>query len=116
MADIGNRSTGFAEDACTRTSTPSSGTTGLSTSSNLRPSGEPGRSQTSAFIVTPGEILTMTSAHPERRVLVGHQGEGVAVHPVDPAEHADDVIEQAAGIGSGEEDGEPGRDHRHHGA
>jgi hypothetical protein len=54
MRDVGKRSTGFADEARTRTSTPSSGTAGLAISLTANPATGPGLSQTIAFIFSAG--------------------------------------------------------------
>ena len=38
--------------------------------------------------------LQPLSAQPERRILIGHEHEGVAVHSVAPSQHTDDEVEQ----------------------
>jgi len=50
---------------------------------------------------------------PERRVLVGDEGERIGGHPAAPAEDSLDEGEHAAGVGTGEHDGEPRHDHDH---
>src|SRR5947199_376883 len=82
------------------------------TTSTFSAAGEPGPLATTAFIFTAVETMTMPSAQPERRVLIGHQRERVGIHPVGPPEHADDKTEQAAGIRAGEENREPRRHDR----
>jgi hypothetical protein len=52
-------------------------------------------------------------AQPERRVLVGDEGERVGGHPAGPPEDPLDEREHAPGIGAGEHDGEPRDDHDH---
>src|SRR5215469_6875498 len=49
---------------------------------------------------------------PERRVPVGDQDERVGGDPVVPAEYAFDEAEYVTGITAGEQDREPGHDHR----
>src|SRR5215469_5352678 len=75
MRDSGNRSTGFAEDACTRTSTPSSGTTGLSISAMFSAYGEPGLSHTTALMLARSSPITIASGKRDRRVMIGHSSE-----------------------------------------
>src|SRR5947208_5158025 len=58
----------------------------------------------------------MLSAESERRILVGHQREGVAVHAVTPPQDANHVAEKTARIGAGEENRKPGNDDGSNGA
>jgi len=69
----------------------------------LRTSGEPGPSQTTAFILEPVAIMVIVSAQPERRGLIGYQGECVAVHPIAASKHPDHEIKDAARIRAGEQ-------------
>src|SRR5215467_144636 len=104
---VGNRSTGLAEEASTRTSTPSSATLGRSISFNRRSPGLAGLSQTIALISVPVAVVIMTLlAQAERRVLVGDEGERVGVHSVGPADDSDDVVEKAAWVAASEQDHE----------
>ena len=54
MRDVRKRSTGFADEAWTRTSTPSSGTAGLAISLTANPATGPGFPQMIALIFSAG--------------------------------------------------------------
>src|SRR5215831_18540295 len=78
------------------------------------PGGSP-RPTCAAARGSPAQALRGTTAsggEAERRVLVGDQGQRVADHTVVPTEYADHEIENAPRIGTGEQNREPGNDHR----
>jgi arsenite methyltransferase len=56
---------------------------------------------------------TGSRAEPEGRVPVDHEDEGIRDDAVRPAKDPEDEVEQAPWIAAGEEDREPGDDHRH---
>src|ERR1700730_10243489 len=50
------------------------------------------------------------NSEPEGWILVGHQGERIAVDPVAPANYTHHKVEQSPRIGAREENGKPGDD------
>jgi hypothetical protein len=54
------------------------------------------------------------SAQTERRILVGHQREGIAIDAIAPPKYANDEIKQTARIRRGDENREPRSDDRNH--
>src|ERR1700694_5038634 len=54
------------------------------------------------------------SPQTERRGMVGHQREGIAIDPIAPPEYPNDEIKQSARIRTGEENREPRSDDGDH--
>src|SRR5262249_4621994 len=51
-----------------------------------------------------------TSAHAERRIAIGHEQEGIRLHPERPSADAHHELEQSSRVAAGQQDAEP-RDH-----
>src|SRR2546425_3847862 len=63
--------------------------------------------------LTAGAGFPYSLRRAERRVFIGYEDERVAGDPIAPPYDPNHEVEEAARVLSGEDDGEPGEDHRH---